>query len=125
MSNPCHLHIGTLSKRQESCKLNSFSALSFLPEKEVIPAFEALEEKFEGEVPDSFVGYFEKNYIGKHFGRKKVRKDPTVQPDSSGSGLDALDDDRLTDCPQTQNFGQRLTDLTAEALDSTLWTRMY
>ena len=58
--------------------IRCFSALSFLPETEVIPAFEALEEKFEGEVPDSFIGYFEKNYIGKPFGRKKVRKEPRL-----------------------------------------------
>ena len=99
------------------------------------------DNKFESEVPDSFIGYFEKNYIGKPFGRKKVRKEPRfpitfwncydrlqrleprtnneievlltitshkfIKPDmttdSGGSGLDVLDNDRLTPDPALDN----------------------
>ena len=41
-----------------------------------IGPIEALEEKFEGKVLNSFIGHFQKTYIGKTFGRKKTRKEP-------------------------------------------------
>ena len=51
---------------------------SFLKQDEVVPAFESLEEKLEGVVPDSFISYFEKNYIGMPYGRKKIPKVPKL-----------------------------------------------
>ena len=84
-----HRHIAKTHKKEfETNKdlsngVRCFAALSFLKQEEVIPAFESLEEKLEGVVPDSFISYFEKIILASPMEGKRFAKN---QNSSQNSG---------------------------------------
>ena len=55
-----------------SLKVRSFTALALIPVNDVIPAFEELIE--DDEIPEEFIHYFEKNYVGLEKGRGKNKR---------------------------------------------------
>lgn len=97
--NSCLFHLGQANYRklvdlgykkqyhqdsEFSIAIRCFTALSFLPPDDVIDGFELLSEN--NTIPDTFIAYFEANYIGIIRGRNGIRRNP-IFPINSWNNL--------------------------------------